>query len=70
MAIKRGGRVVVLSSHNLPLVGECGFGGDLFKLDGGAMCSPGFSSDSASQVTYITKGRAQVGVKAGSSRRR
>uniref|UniRef100_A0A1D1ZBD9 Glutelin type-A 2 n=1 Tax=Anthurium amnicola TaxID=1678845 RepID=A0A1D1ZBD9_9ARAE len=60
--VKNGGRVVVVSSQNLPLVGECGFGGDLVKLDGGAMCSPGFSCDSAFQVTYVTKGsgRAQV----------
>ena len=57
-----GGRVVVVSSKNLPLVGECGFGGDLVKLDGGAMCSPGFSCDSAFQVTYITKGSGRVQV--------
>ncbi|MQL98939.1 hypothetical protein Taro_031654 [Colocasia esculenta] len=60
--VKNGGRVAVVSTQNLPLVGECGFGGDLVKLDGGAMCSPGFSCDSAFQVTYVTKGcgRAQV----------
>ncbi|CAA6669771.1 unnamed protein product [Spirodela intermedia] len=58
----RGGRVVVVSSQNLPLVGDCGFGGDLVKLNGGAMCSPGFSCDSAFQVTYITKGSGRVQV--------
>ncbi|CAA7406738.1 unnamed protein product [Spirodela intermedia] len=60
--VERGGRVVVVSSQNLPLVGDCGFGGDLVKLDGGAMCSPGFSCDSAFQVTYITKGSGRVQV--------
>lgn len=66
--VERGGRVVVVSSHNLPLVGECGFGRDLVKLDGRAMCSLGFC-DSAFQVTHITKGsgRAQV-VRIGSKR--
>ncbi|KAM7257159.1 hypothetical protein ACFE04_012900 [Oxalis oulophora] len=54
--IKNGGRVVVLNTNNLPLVGEVGFGADLVKLDGGAMCSPGFSCDSALQVTYIVRG--------------
>ncbi|XP_078438215.1 11S globulin seed storage protein 2-like [Wolffia australiana] len=60
--VEGGGRVVVVSGKNLPLLESCGFGGDLVKLDGGAMCSPGFSSDSAYQVTYIAKGsgRAQV----------
>lgn len=60
--VESGGRVVVVSSKNLPLVKECGFGGDLVKLDGNAMCSPGFSCDSAFQVTYITKGSGRVQV--------
>ncbi|KAK1398530.1 Glutelin type-D 1 [Heracleum sosnowskyi] len=60
--IKNGGRVVVLNTKNLPLVGEVGLGADLVRLDGSAMCSPGFSCDSAYQVTYIVRGsgRAQV----------
>ncbi|KAG4974063.1 Glutelin type-D 1 [Glycine soja] len=60
--IKNGGRVVVLNTKNLPLVGEVGLGADLVRLDGKAMCSPGFSCDSAFQVTYIVRGsgRAQV----------
>ncbi|XP_030524144.1 glutelin type-D 1-like [Rhodamnia argentea] len=60
--IKNGGRVVVLNTNNLPLVSQVGLGADLVKLDGSAMCSPGFSCDSALQVTYIVKGsgRAQV----------
>ncbi|KAL4563632.1 hypothetical protein LXL04_027677 [Taraxacum kok-saghyz] len=39
-----------------------GFGADLVRLDGNAMCSPGFSCDSALQVTYIVRGsgRAQI----------
>lgn len=49
--IKKGGRVVVLNTKNLPLVGEVGLGADLVRLDGSAMCSPGFSCDSAFQVT-------------------
>ncbi|KAL5169436.1 12S seed storage globulin 1 [Glycine soja] len=54
--------VVVLNTKNLPLVGEVGLGADLVRLDGKAMCSPGFSCDSAFQVTYIVRGsgRAQV----------
>lgn len=60
--IKNGGRVVVLNTKNLPLVGEVGFGADLVKLDGSAMCSPGFSCDSALQVTYITRGSGRVQV--------
>ncbi|KAK4788731.1 hypothetical protein SAY86_020050 [Trapa natans] len=60
--IPKGGRVVVLNTKNLPLVGEVGLGADLVRLDGSAMCSPGFSCDSALQVTYIVRGsgRAQV----------
>ena len=60
--IKNGGRVVVLNTKNLPLVREVGLGADLVRLDGSAMCSPGFSCDSAYQVTYIVRGsgRAQV----------
>lgn len=51
--IKKGGRVVILNTKNLPLVGEVGLGADLVRLDGSAMCSPGFSCDSALQVTHI-----------------
>ncbi|KAL6979241.1 hypothetical protein U1Q18_020907 [Sarracenia purpurea var. burkii] len=60
--VKNGGRVVVLNTKNLPLVGEVGLGADLVRLDGSAMCSPGFSCDSAFQVTYIVRGsgRAQI----------
>ncbi|XAR60536.1 hypothetical protein NMG60_11033953 [Bertholletia excelsa] len=60
--IKNGGRVVVLNTKNLPLVGEVGFGADLVRLDGRAMCSPGFSCDSALQVTYIVRGSGRVQV--------
>ncbi|OVA18197.1 11-S seed storage protein [Macleaya cordata] len=60
--IKNGGRVVVLNTQNLPLVGEVGLGADLVRLDGGAMCSPGFSCDSAFQVTYIIRGSGRVQV--------
>ncbi|CAA2994238.1 glutelin type-D 1-like [Olea europaea var. sylvestris] len=60
--IKKGGKVVVLNTKNLPLVGEVGLGADLVRLNGSAMCSPGFSCDSALQVTYIVRGsgRAQI----------
>lgn len=60
--IKGGGRVVVLNTKNLPLVGEVGLGADLVRLDGRAMCSPGFSCDSALQVTYIVRGSGRVQV--------
>ena len=60
--IKGGGRVVVLNTKNLPLVGEVGLGADLVRLDGSAMCSPGFSCDSALQVTYIVRGGGRVQV--------
>ncbi|XP_008222837.1 PREDICTED: 11S globulin seed storage protein 2-like [Prunus mume] len=60
--IKNGGRVVVLNTKNLPLVGEVGLGADLVRLDGSAMCSPGFSCDSALQVTYIVRGSGRVQV--------
>ncbi|KAK6163151.1 hypothetical protein DH2020_002992 [Rehmannia glutinosa] len=53
--IKDGGKVVVLNTKNLPLVGEVGLGADLVRLNGSAMCSPGFSCDSALQVTYIVR---------------
>ncbi|KAL0350208.1 UNVERIFIED_CONTAM: hypothetical protein Sradi_4170000 [Sesamum radiatum] len=56
--IKDGGKVVVLNTKNLPLVGEVGLGADLVRLNGKAMCSPGFSCDSALQVTYIVRGVA------------
>ncbi|KAG2320163.1 hypothetical protein Bca52824_013376 [Brassica carinata] len=51
--IKDGGRVVVLNTKNLPLVG---FGSDLVQIDGHSMCSPGFSRDSALHVTYLVAG--------------
>ncbi|KAK4481582.1 hypothetical protein RD792_012484 [Penstemon davidsonii] len=60
--IKNGGKVVVLNTKNLPLVGEVGLGADLVRLDGNAMCSPGFSCDSALQVTYIARGSGRVQV--------
>ncbi|KAK9734861.1 hypothetical protein RND81_04G168200 [Saponaria officinalis] len=60
--IKNGGRVVVLNTKNLPLVGEVGLGADLVRIDGKSMCSPGFSCDSALQVTYILKGSGRVQV--------
>ena len=60
--VKNGGRVVVLNTKNLPLVGEVGLGADLVQLDGSAMCSPGFSCDSVLQVTYIMKGSGRVEV--------
>lgn len=60
--IKNGGRVVVLNTKNLPMVEEVGLGADLVRLDGGAMCSPGFSCDSALQVTYVVRGSGRVQV--------
>ncbi|KAI3934290.1 hypothetical protein MKW98_009271 [Papaver atlanticum] len=60
--IKNGGRVVVLNTKNLPLVEQVGLGADLVRIDAGSMCSPGFSCDSAYQVSYIVRGsgRAQI----------
>ncbi|KAJ4807205.1 Glutelin type-A 1 [Rhynchospora pubera] len=60
--IKGGGCVVVLNSKNLPTVELVGLGADLVRLRGGAMCSPGFSCDSAYQVTYVVKGSGRVQV--------
>ncbi|GLJ35813.1 hypothetical protein SUGI_0719070 [Cryptomeria japonica] len=60
--IDNGGRVVVLTSNYLPILKEIGLGADLVKIDKDAMCSPGHSSDSAFQVTYITKGSGRVEV--------
>ncbi|EFJ36160.1 hypothetical protein SELMODRAFT_78690 [Selaginella moellendorffii] len=60
--IKNGGRVSVVSSDSLPIFKHVGLGADLVKLDPHAMCSPGFSSDSAYQVTYIVRGSGRVQV--------
>ncbi|KQK11820.1 glutelin type-B 2 [Brachypodium distachyon] len=60
--IPAGGRVVVLNTANLPLVKEVGLGADLVRIDAGSMCSPGFSCDSAYQVTYIVSGGGRVQV--------
>ena len=60
--IKDGGRVVVLNTKNLPLVGEVGFGADLVRIDSFSMCSPGFSCDSAYQVTYVIRGSGKLQV--------
>ncbi|VAH10139.1 unnamed protein product [Triticum turgidum subsp. durum] len=60
--IKGGGRVVVLNTANLPLVKEVGLGADLVRIDAHSMCSPGFSCDSAYQVTYIVRGSGRVQV--------
>nr|ACG36544.1 legumin-like protein [Zea mays] len=60
--IPGGGRVVVLNTANLPLVKEVGLGADLVRIDAHSMCSPGFSCDSAYQVTYIVRGSGRVQV--------
>uniref|UniRef100_A0ACD5ZQG4 Uncharacterized protein n=1 Tax=Avena sativa TaxID=4498 RepID=A0ACD5ZQG4_AVESA len=60
--IPNGGRVVVLNTVNLPLVKEVGLGADLVRIDAHSMCSPGFSCDSAYQVTYIVRGSGRVQV--------
>ncbi|CAL9061728.1 unnamed protein product, partial [Musa banksii] len=61
--IKNGGCVVVLNTKkNLPLVGEVGLGANLVRQNGHAMCSPGFSCDSAFQVTYVVRGSGRVQV--------
>ncbi|KAB1995710.1 hypothetical protein ES319_D13G178800v1 [Gossypium barbadense] len=60
--IKNAGNVVLLNTQNLPLVGQVGLGADLVRLEGNAMCSPGFSCDSALQVTYIVKGSGRLQV--------
>ncbi|PWZ05714.1 Glutelin type-A 2 [Zea mays] len=60
--IPGGGRVVVLNTANLPLVREVGLGADLVRIDAHSMCSPGFSCDSAYQVTYIVRGSGRVQV--------
>ncbi|OMO67656.1 11-S seed storage protein, plant [Corchorus capsularis] len=60
--IKDAGNVVVLNTKNLPLVGQVGLGADLVRLEGNAMCSPGFSCDSALQVTYIVRGSGRLQV--------
>ncbi|CAN6218032.1 unnamed protein product [Urochloa humidicola] len=60
--IEGGGCVVVLNTGNLPLVKEVGLGADLVRIDAGSMCSPGFSCDSAYQVTYIVRGSGRVQV--------
>ncbi|GFY99316.1 RmlC-like cupins superfamily protein [Actinidia rufa] len=60
--IKRGGRVVVLSTKNLPLASDVGLGADLVRLDDNAICSLGFSCDSALLVTYIVRGSGRVQV--------
>lgn len=60
--VKNGGRVVVVTSDYLPMLEQIGLGADLVKLDPAAMCSPGFSSDSAFQVTYIARGHGRVQV--------
>ncbi|EES18910.1 hypothetical protein BDA96_09G018500 [Sorghum bicolor] len=60
--IPGGGRVVVLNTVNLPLVKDVGLGADLVRIDAHSMCSPGFSCDSAYQVTYIVRGSGRVQV--------
>ncbi|XVF59913.1 hypothetical protein PTKIN_Ptkin07bG0313800 [Pterospermum kingtungense] len=54
--IKNAGNVVMLSTKNLPLVGQVALDADLVRLEGNAMCSLGCSCDSALQVTYIVRG--------------
>ncbi|XP_065050219.1 13S globulin basic chain-like [Musa acuminata AAA Group] len=60
--IKNGGCDVVPNTKNLPLVGEVGLGADLVRLNGHAMCSPGFFCDSTFQVTYVVRGSDRVQV--------
>ncbi|KAJ1261295.1 hypothetical protein BS78_09G017700 [Paspalum vaginatum] len=60
--IPGGGRVVVLNTKNLPLVKDVGLGADLVRIDAHSMCSPGFSCDSAYQVTYVVRGSGRVQV--------
>uniref|UniRef100_A0A803KTH4 Cupin type-1 domain-containing protein n=1 Tax=Chenopodium quinoa TaxID=63459 RepID=A0A803KTH4_CHEQI len=62
------GIVKLDESHNMPEPkkehrdGMVGLGADLVRLNGKAMCSPGFSCDSALQVTYIVRGSGRVQV--------
>ncbi|XP_077231022.1 glutelin type-D 1-like [Tasmannia lanceolata] len=58
--VKNGGRVVVITSKNFPLLQEIGFSANLVKLDPNATCSPGFSAESGIQLTYIVKGSGRV----------
>jgi hypothetical protein len=51
--IKGGGCVVVLNNKNLLSVELVGLGADLVRLHGRAMCSPGFSCDSAYQARIL-----------------
>eukprot|EP00252_Welwitschia_mirabilis_P009811 TRINITY_DN22688_c0_g1_i1.p1 TRINITY_DN22688_c0_g1~~TRINITY_DN22688_c0_g1_i1.p1 ORF type:complete len:369 (+),score=56.30 TRINITY_DN22688_c0_g1_i1:96-1202(+) len=60
--IKNGGRVVVLTGNNLPLLKDINLSADLVRIDAHSMCSPGYSSDSAYQVTYVLKGSGRVQV--------
>ncbi|KAG9453699.1 hypothetical protein H6P81_006603 [Aristolochia fimbriata] len=60
--IPKAGCVVVLNTQNLPMIKEVGLGADLVRIQGNAMCSPGFSCDSAYQVTYIVRGSGRVQV--------
>ncbi|GMJ12292.1 hypothetical protein like AT2G28680 [Hibiscus trionum] len=60
--IKDASNAVVLNTKNPHLVSQVGLGADLVMLEGNAMCSSGFSCDSALQVTYIVweSGHLQV----------
>ncbi|XP_068637341.1 11S globulin seed storage protein Ana o 2.0101-like [Aristolochia californica] len=60
--IPKAGCVVVLNTQNLPMIKEVELGADLVRIQGHAMCSPGFSCDSAYQVTYIVRGSGRVQV--------
>ncbi|KAK4366662.1 hypothetical protein RND71_014542 [Anisodus tanguticus] len=58
---------MVLNCEKAPLdvdikVGQVGLGVDLVRLYGSAMRTPGFSCDSALQVTYIVRGSGRVQV--------
>ncbi|GLJ47724.1 hypothetical protein SUGI_1008000 [Cryptomeria japonica] len=62
--INKGGRMVILTSTYLQILEELGLATDLVKLDPRVLYSPGFSSHSAFQVTYITQGSGRVEVDA------
>ncbi|KAL0413448.1 UNVERIFIED_CONTAM: Glutelin type-A 1 [Sesamum radiatum] len=60
--IKDGGKVVVLNTKTSLWLVKLDWGQIFVRLNGKAMCSPGFSCDSALQVTYIVRGSGRVQV--------
>lgn len=60
ISVEKAGRIIRFSGANFPFLKEVALSCDIVKLDGNAMLSPRYSSDSNVEVLYAGKGSGKV----------